>query len=89
MDAYKCIEPSRHGDTLKSRRAASPLVRLVGGNKRWEAPDPSPREFSLKIGVEPSEIVMSPVWCSRLRSTTGIHLAPLHDEFRGPRSDYV
>ncbi|GFV55110.1 hypothetical protein TNCV_2623311 [Trichonephila clavipes] len=26
---------------LNSRRAASPLVRLVAGDERWEAPDPS------------------------------------------------
>ncbi|GFU75863.1 hypothetical protein TNCV_1653211 [Trichonephila clavipes] len=25
----------------------------------------------------------------RLRPTTGVRLAPCHDEFRGPRSDYV
>ncbi|GFW46932.1 hypothetical protein TNCV_2982881 [Trichonephila clavipes] len=29
MDVCKCIVPSRHGDTLNSRRAASPLVRLI------------------------------------------------------------
>ncbi|GFY10665.1 hypothetical protein TNCV_2194861 [Trichonephila clavipes] len=28
-----------------------------------------------------------PVWCSR--PTTGVLLAPCHDEFRGPRFDYV
>ncbi|GFW09752.1 hypothetical protein TNCV_868141 [Trichonephila clavipes] len=38
--------PSRHEGTLNSRRAASPLVRLVEGDERWEAPDPPPR-FSL------------------------------------------
>ncbi|GFT51042.1 hypothetical protein TNCV_4490231 [Trichonephila clavipes] len=32
---------------------------------------------------------LSPVWCSRLRPTTGVHLANCHDQFRGPRSDYV
>ncbi|GFW04262.1 uncharacterized protein TNCV_2670261 [Trichonephila clavipes] len=39
MDVGKCIVPSRHGDTLNSRRAASPLVRLVEGEERWEVPD--------------------------------------------------
>ncbi|GFU89993.1 uncharacterized protein TNCV_2438801 [Trichonephila clavipes] len=52
-DVCKCIVPSRHGGTLNSRRAASSLVRLVEGEKRWEAPD-HPREFSLKIGVKPN-----------------------------------
>ncbi|GFV97846.1 uncharacterized protein TNCV_2021611 [Trichonephila clavipes] len=31
MDVCKCIVPSRHGGTLNSRRAVSPLVRLVEG----------------------------------------------------------
>ncbi|GFV99102.1 uncharacterized protein TNCV_1510781 [Trichonephila clavipes] len=31
MDACKCIVPLRHGGTLNSRRAASPLVCLVEG----------------------------------------------------------
>ncbi|GFW25401.1 uncharacterized protein TNCV_3721291 [Trichonephila clavipes] len=39
MDVYKCIVPLRQGGTLNSRRAASPLVRLVEGKERWEAPD--------------------------------------------------
>ncbi|GFT49476.1 uncharacterized protein TNCV_3366711 [Trichonephila clavipes] len=39
MDVCKCIVPLRHGGTLNSRRAASPLVWLVEGEKRWEAPD--------------------------------------------------
>ncbi|GFV19222.1 uncharacterized protein TNCV_3224401 [Trichonephila clavipes] len=30
-----------------------------------------------------AKIVLSPVWCSRRTS------CPCHDEFRGPRSDYV
>ncbi|GFS77203.1 uncharacterized protein TNCV_3757991 [Trichonephila clavipes] len=37
MDACKCIVPARHGGTLNSRRATSPLVRLVEGGERWEA----------------------------------------------------
>ncbi|GFX86248.1 uncharacterized protein TNCV_2561301 [Trichonephila clavipes] len=36
MDVCKCITPSWHGDTLNSRRATSPLVRLVEGEERWE-----------------------------------------------------
>ncbi|GFU50241.1 putative DD41D transposase [Trichonephila clavipes] len=37
--------------------------------------------FSLKIGVEISQIVLPPTWCSKL--------ALCHDEFNEPRSDYV
>ncbi|GFW66890.1 hypothetical protein TNCV_4687751 [Trichonephila clavipes] len=36
--------------------------------------------------ISPSSIVLLPVCCSR--RTTGVPLAPCHDEFRGPRSDY-
>ncbi|GFW15440.1 uncharacterized protein TNCV_4655801 [Trichonephila clavipes] len=39
MDVCKCIVPLRHGVTLNSRRAASPLVWLVEEEKRWEASD--------------------------------------------------
>ncbi|GFV07982.1 uncharacterized protein TNCV_2402931 [Trichonephila clavipes] len=39
MDVCKCTGPLRHGGTLSSRRAASPLVRLVEGEERWEASD--------------------------------------------------
>ncbi|GFV93526.1 uncharacterized protein TNCV_1988391 [Trichonephila clavipes] len=39
MDICKCLVPSRHGSTLNSRRAAIPLMRLVEGKERWEAPD--------------------------------------------------
>ncbi|GFS91288.1 uncharacterized protein TNCV_1306971 [Trichonephila clavipes] len=31
--------PLQHGGTLNSRRAASPFIRLVEGEERWEAPD--------------------------------------------------
>ncbi|GFV56272.1 uncharacterized protein TNCV_106281 [Trichonephila clavipes] len=45
--------PSRHGGTINSHRAASPLVRLVEGEDRWEAPD-HPQVSSPKIGMEAS-----------------------------------
>ncbi|GFU76022.1 uncharacterized protein TNCV_1540001 [Trichonephila clavipes] len=50
MDVCKCIVPSQHGGTLNSRRAASPLVRLVEGGERWEAPDPPPGCSPSKLG---------------------------------------
>ncbi|GFV96733.1 transposable element Tcb1 transposase [Trichonephila clavipes] len=34
MDVCKCIMPLRHGGTLNSCQAASPLVRLVQGEER-------------------------------------------------------
>ncbi|GFY00056.1 uncharacterized protein TNCV_1341541 [Trichonephila clavipes] len=39
MDVCKCIIPLWHGSTLNSHRAASPLVRLVKGEEKWESPD--------------------------------------------------
>ncbi|GFX38474.1 uncharacterized protein TNCV_2344471 [Trichonephila clavipes] len=39
MDVCKCIMPSRHGSSLNSRPATSPLVRLVEGKERWVVPD--------------------------------------------------
>ncbi|GFT24046.1 hypothetical protein TNCV_2063221 [Trichonephila clavipes] len=49
IDVCKCIVPSRHGDTINSRRAASSFVRLVEGGKRWVALT-TPRFPSSKLG---------------------------------------
>ncbi|GFW97460.1 uncharacterized protein TNCV_4991361 [Trichonephila clavipes] len=35
MDVCKCIVPLQQGGTLNSRRAVSPLGRLVEGEERW------------------------------------------------------
>ncbi|GFU71991.1 hypothetical protein TNCV_2999741 [Trichonephila clavipes] len=34
MNVFKCVVPSRHGGTLNSRRASSPLVKLVEEEER-------------------------------------------------------
>ncbi|GFV10882.1 zinc finger protein 112 [Trichonephila clavipes] len=60
LDKRNTIVPLWHGDTLNSHRAASPLVRLVEREEIWEASDHL-RMLSLKIGVEPSRIVLSPM----------------------------
>ncbi|GFV76057.1 transposable element Tcb2 transposase [Trichonephila clavipes] len=62
IDVCKCIVPLRHRDILNGRRAASPLGVV------WEDPDPF-QLSSLKIGVETSQIVLSPVWGSKLQLT--------------------
>ncbi|GFY07543.1 uncharacterized protein TNCV_3650501 [Trichonephila clavipes] len=73
MDVCKCIVPARHGGTLNSRRTASPLVRLVEGEEKWEASDHPQSVLPLNWGgIEPNQIVLSPVWCSKLRITTGV-----------------
>ncbi|GFY25363.1 hypothetical protein TNCV_2484831 [Trichonephila clavipes] len=87
MDICKCILPLWHGGTLRSRRAASLHVRLT--EERWELPNQPFWLLSLGIGVESSQITLSSVWCSKLRITTGLHLAHFHDEFCEPRSDTV
>ncbi|GFW75608.1 hypothetical protein TNCV_4427911 [Trichonephila clavipes] len=88
MDVCKCIMPLRHGGTLNSRRAASPLVWLVErerGGRPWP-----PQDFLPLIGVEPSKIILSPAWCSKLRLTTGVKIPALsRNEFCGLRSDFV
>ncbi|GFX42399.1 uncharacterized protein TNCV_1519631 [Trichonephila clavipes] len=40
----------RHGGTLNSRRAARPLVRMVEGEERWEAPNHPQGFLSLNWG---------------------------------------
>ncbi|GFT75679.1 hypothetical protein TNCV_5059841 [Trichonephila clavipes] len=67
----KCIVPTRHGSTLNSCRAANPLVRLIEGEERWKTPD-HPRVLSLKTRLEMGQIVLSPVWCLKLRPTTNV-----------------
>ncbi|GFW23605.1 uncharacterized protein TNCV_4091481 [Trichonephila clavipes] len=69
MDVCRCIVPSRQRGTLNSRRAVRPLERLVEGKERWVDHDHS-QVSSLKIVVETSQILVSPVWCSNLRLTT-------------------
>ncbi|GFV73527.1 hypothetical protein TNCV_2547931 [Trichonephila clavipes] len=66
-------------------RTISSFLRLVEGEKRWKAPD-HPQGFSFKIGVKQYPILLSSIWCSKVRQTTGVQSTPLHCEFRGPRS---
>ncbi|GFT95867.1 uncharacterized protein TNCV_312121 [Trichonephila clavipes] len=69
-------------NTLNSRRAASPLVKLVEREERWESSDHSQ-------GVRPQnwgETEINPsVTCMVLKTTANDrrHLALCHDEFRG------
>ncbi|GFX27451.1 transposable element Tcb1 transposase [Trichonephila clavipes] len=74
MDVCKCIVPSRHGGTLNSRRAASPLVRLVERERE-----------ARKNEVETSQLVLSPVWCSELKLTTGNYHTHLEEEYANYR----
>ncbi|GFV99520.1 hypothetical protein TNCV_5078841 [Trichonephila clavipes] len=78
------VVSSRHGRTLNIRRAVSPHVRT-----EIRGPGQSLRCYSRKLGVKPSQNILPSAWFSKLRLMTGAHLAPSHDEFRGPRSDIV
>ncbi|GFS78538.1 uncharacterized protein TNCV_3147781 [Trichonephila clavipes] len=64
-----------------------------GGGVRWcrhlSQRSPTYLRGSGYIHSFPSGILPSSrLWCSRLRTTTCVHLAPYHDELRGLRSDY-
>ncbi|GFW78776.1 hypothetical protein TNCV_4261971 [Trichonephila clavipes] len=65
MDICECIVPLQHGDTLNSRQAASPLVRLV--EERWEVPE------RLHTGCPPSKFVRK-----RAKSYCLLHGAQSH-----------
>ncbi|GFW60093.1 hypothetical protein TNCV_4893451 [Trichonephila clavipes] len=87
--AYLINSMKKWGRSFRFERIASgPLVGLEEG-KRGERPLITVRVFSLRIGVEPSEIVVSPLWCSKLSLKTGVHLGLCHIEFSGSLSDTV
>ncbi|GFW82453.1 uncharacterized protein TNCV_3819321 [Trichonephila clavipes] len=66
MDVCKCIVPLRHGCTLNSRRAASPLVWLVEVEERWETPGHPQGFLPLNWGgTEPNRTVT----CMELKAT--------------------
>ncbi|GFW82758.1 putative transposable element [Trichonephila clavipes] len=55
-----------------SCRDTSSLMRLVEGEEMWEAPVPPQGVLSINWGGNKLKIVLSPVWCSRLRPTTDV-----------------
>ncbi|GFX00886.1 uncharacterized protein TNCV_4578521 [Trichonephila clavipes] len=74
---------SRAQMSSRCRQAASPLVRLVEGEERWEAPD-HPQCVHPQNWDE-TELNRS-VTCMMSKATDNDrrHLALCHDEFRGP-----
>ncbi|GFX44054.1 uncharacterized protein TNCV_4118501 [Trichonephila clavipes] len=72
--------PSWNEDTLNSRRASSPLVRLVEGEERWEPPQGVPPE-----NWGENELNRS-VTCMVLKAMAidRRHLSLYHNEFCGP-----
>ncbi|GFS94011.1 uncharacterized protein TNCV_4480591 [Trichonephila clavipes] len=82
MDVCKCIVPSRHGGTLNSPQTASPLVKLVEEEERWEAPE-HPQGVLPKNWGE-TELNRS-ITCMVFKATANDrrHSALCHDELRG------
>ncbi|GFU72137.1 uncharacterized protein TNCV_3049971 [Trichonephila clavipes] len=81
---YGLRSPSgRVGGSLNSRRVASPLVRLVAGEERWEALDHPQGVLPQNWGE--TELNRS-VMCIGLKATSNDrrHLALSHAEFHGP-----
>ncbi|GFX61382.1 uncharacterized protein TNCV_4894261 [Trichonephila clavipes] len=68
--------------SLNSRRAASPLLRLVEGEERWEAPDPLQGILPLNWGKTERN---HSVPCLVIKATDNDrrHLALCYEEFRG------
>ncbi|GFW43708.1 uncharacterized protein TNCV_4770571 [Trichonephila clavipes] len=84
MDVCKCIVPSRHGGTINSRRAGSPLVRLVEREGRWEAPDHPQGSLPQNWGrIEQNRIVTFLMLEAKANDRHKI-LALSRDEFREP-----
>ncbi|GFT63594.1 uncharacterized protein TNCV_870521 [Trichonephila clavipes] len=81
MDVGKCVVPLRLMGSLNSRRDSSSLVKLVEGEDRWDESSHYQGFLPQNWGrTEPDQ----PAWCSKLRLTSVLQLAPCHDEFRGP-----
>ncbi|GFX20306.1 hypothetical protein TNCV_1438651 [Trichonephila clavipes] len=90
---------------VKCVASQSPYVGMVGKLGEWlpaQVPslsldrDSKLRAHFLELKgvlpqkeVEPSQIILSPVWRSKLRLTTGAHLVLCHYEFCEPPSDTV
>ncbi|GFW91420.1 hypothetical protein TNCV_3375861 [Trichonephila clavipes] len=87
MNVCKRIVPLGHDGTQKAIEQAL-SCRWLRGKKNGK-PLTTSKMFSLKIDMEPSQFSLPPVWCSKLRRTTGVHLALCRDEFHGPRPDTI
>ncbi|GFT03386.1 uncharacterized protein TNCV_2985511 [Trichonephila clavipes] len=70
---------------FNSRRVACPLVRLVEGKERWEAPEHSKGVLPQNWGsIEPNRNVTCMV--PKATANDRRHLALCNDVFRRPRS---
>ncbi|GFW96635.1 uncharacterized protein TNCV_2846921 [Trichonephila clavipes] len=89
MDVCKCIVPLRHGSTLNSRQALSPLMWFVEGEEKWKAPDHPQGFLPLNWGgTEQSHTVTCMVIKAKANDRRK-NSAISRDEFRGSRSDFI
>ncbi|GFY25882.1 hypothetical protein TNCV_1916321 [Trichonephila clavipes] len=77
------------GGTQNIRRIASLFEKWMKRKKDQWPLTSLPTMFALKIGVDPSYIVLPPVWCSKRWITADVKLAPCLNEFHGIRADIV
>ncbi|GFW33079.1 hypothetical protein TNCV_2110091 [Trichonephila clavipes] len=64
-------------ETVRVERRCRGTLNSRRTTREVEGPlERRPRVFSLKIWVESSQMVLLPVWCSKLWLMTGVHLAP-------------
>ncbi|GFU23329.1 uncharacterized protein TNCV_2560041 [Trichonephila clavipes] len=84
-DVCKCIVPSLHGGTLNSRRAASPLVKLVEeGEERWKVPGHSQGVIPQNWGRNEQNSTVTGMVLRAKANDRRKTLALSRDEFHGP-----
>ncbi|GFV31859.1 uncharacterized protein TNCV_3790691 [Trichonephila clavipes] len=84
MDVCKCIVPSQHGGTLNSRRAASPLMRLV--EEKWVTPDHPQGVLPQNWGGTEQNHTVTCMLLKAKANDKRKNLALHRDEFRGSLS---
>ncbi|GFY25350.1 uncharacterized protein TNCV_2484701 [Trichonephila clavipes] len=89
MDVCKCIGSLRHGGTVNSRQAASPLVRLVEGEARWKTPGHTRSFLPQNWGGTKQNRTVTCMMLRAMANDRRKYLALCRNEFRGPRSDII
>ncbi|GFV43161.1 uncharacterized protein TNCV_1574071 [Trichonephila clavipes] len=84
MDVSKCIVPSRQRYTLNSRQNASPFLRLVEAEERWEAIDYPQGILSQNWGGTEKNRTFIYLVLTAKANDMRKNLVLSRDEFRGP-----
>ncbi|GFV68512.1 uncharacterized protein TNCV_3129681 [Trichonephila clavipes] len=72
------------GGTLNSHRAASPLVRLMEGEEKWETPDHPQGVLPQNCGETKQNRTITCMVLKAKANDRRKNLALRRDEFRGP-----